>query len=175
MIARAAALWLAAGLVLAPLPAAAHRGHGVLSVVEIDARTGGVRVSHRVAAHDAEPALAVIAPEAQASLDDPDAVEALKAHMGETFALAINGERVSLTLKDLTLGASEVRFEYSGQTRTSDVTGPVDVRAAMFADVYGDEVNQVNIRRLGITRTLIFSGAEAATVQRLDALVPETR
>jgi len=74
MIARAAIMFAAACLVLAPLPAAAHRGHGVLSVVEIDAKTGGIRVSHRIPTHDVEPALAQIAPDAQTSLDDPEAV-----------------------------------------------------------------------------------------------------
>lgn len=168
MIARAVALFAAAGLVLAPLPAAAHRGHGVLSVVEIDARTGAVRVSHRIAAHDAEPALALIAPDAQASLDDPDAIEALKAYMRDTFWLGINGAAIDLTLKDLTLGATEVRFEYVGQTLPADVDAAIELQAAMFADVYGDEVNQVNIRRFGVTRTLVFSGADAATPQTLD-------
>jgi hypothetical protein len=71
----------AASLVLAPLPAAAHRGHAALSVVDINAKTGAVTVRHRVAAHDAEPTLAVIAPDANASLDDPEAIEALKAYM----------------------------------------------------------------------------------------------
>jgi hypothetical protein len=172
MIARAVALFAAASLVFAPLPAAAHRGHGVLSVVEIDAPTGGVRVSHRIAAHDAEPALALIAPEAQASLDDPDAVEALKAYMLRTFSLEINGGSVDLTLKDLTLGADEVRFEYVGQVSPADVRAAIGLRAAMFADVYGDEVNQVNIRRLGITRTLVFSGSDADAAQTLDPLEP---
>ncbi len=40
----------------------------------------------------------------------------------------------------------------------------------MFADVYGDEVNQVNVRRLGVTRTLIFNAPDAATPQTLDPL-----
>jgi len=172
VIARAVALFAAAGLVFAPLSAAAHRGHGVLSVVEIDARTGGVRVSHRIAAHDAEPALALIAPDAQASLDDPDAVEALKAYMLRTFSLGIKGGSVDLTLKDLTLGADEVRFEYVGQVPPADVRADIELRAAMFADVYGDEVNQVNVRRFGITRTLVFSGSDADAAQTLDPIEP---
>ena len=170
MIARAIALFAAAGLVFAPLSAAAHRGHGVLSVVEIDARTGGVRVSHQIAAQDAEPALALIAPDAQTSLDDPDAVEALKAYMLRTFSLAINGGFVDLTLKDLILGADEVRFEYVGKVSPAEVSAAIGLRAAMFADVYGDEVNQVNVRRLGITRTLVFSGSDADAPQTLDPL-----
>ena len=170
MIARAAVLIAAAGLVLAPLPAAAHRGHGALSVVEIDAKTGAVRVSHRIPAHDAEPALALIAPDAQASLDDPEAIEALKIYMLEHFGVAVNEAPIALALKDMTMGADEVRFEYAGKIAPADAAAAVTVKAAMFADVYGDEVNQVNIRRLGVTRTLVFNGAEAALPQTLDAV-----
>lgn len=170
MIARAAVLLATAGLVLAPLPAAAHRGHGVLSVVEIDARTGGVKVSHRIPAHDAEPALAQIAPDAQASLDDPDAIDALKTYMLRTFSVGVNGDAVNLTLKDMTLAADEVRLEYVGKVAPADVRATVEVRAAMFADIYGDEVNQVNIRRLGVTRTLVFNSPDADAPQTLDAL-----
>ncbi len=174
MIRRLAVLIAAAGLVLAPLPAAAHRGHGALSVVEIDAKTGAVTVSHRIPAHDAEPALAVIAPEAQASLDDPDAVEALKTYMAKQFCVAIDGKIVELTLKDLTLGADEVRFEYAGRIAPKDVAARIGVKAAMFADIYGDEVNQVNVRRLGVTRTLVFAGGEAVVGQYLDPVEPAT-
>jgi hypothetical protein len=104
VIRRAAVLIAAAGLALAPLPAAAHRGHAALSVVEINGKTGDVTVSHRIPAHDAEPALAVIAPDAQTSLDDPEAIAALKAYMLKQFCVAIDGKIVELTLKDLTLG-----------------------------------------------------------------------
>jgi len=168
VIARATALILAASLVLAPLPAVAHRGHGALSVVEINARTGAITVSHRAPAHDVEPALAVIAPDAQASLDDPDAIEALKAYMLKQFCVAVGGKIVELTLKDLTLGADEVRFDYVGKIAPGDATAAVGIKAAMFSDVYGDEVNQVNVRRFGVTRTLVFTGAEGVIGQYLE-------
>lgn len=173
MIKRAVALFAAASLALAPLPAAAHRGHGALSVVEIDVKSGEVRVSHRVPTHDAEPALALIAPDAQASLDDPEAVEALKLYMDKRFLLAVSNQTVALTLKDMTLGADEVRFEYSGRIAPNQTRAEVAVISALFADVYADEVNQVNIRRAGITRTLIFSGAEAGVPQSLEPLTAE--
>ncbi len=174
MIARAVVLLAVASALLAPLPAAAHRGHGALSVVEIDAKTGAVTVSHRIPAHDAEPALAVIAPDAQTSLDDPDAVKALTAYMARGFKLSVNGVPVILTLKDMTLGADEVRFEYAGKVAPTDATAEVAIKAAMFADIYGDEVNQVNVRRAGVTRTLVFNGPEAADPQTLDP-VAESR
>lgn len=172
MIKRAVALFAAASFALAPLPAAAHRGHGALSVVDIDVRSGEVRVSHRIATHDAEPALALIAPDAQTSLDDPEAVEALKLYMAGRFVMAVADQPVALSLKDMTLGADEVRFEYAGKITPPQTRAQVAVIAAMFADVYGDQVNQVNIRRAGVTRTLIFTGAEAATPQALDPIDP---
>jgi hypothetical protein len=175
VIRRAAVLIAVAGLALSPLPAAAHRGHGALSVVEIDAKTGAVTVSHRVPAHDAEPALAVIAPNAQASLDDPEAVETLKRYMAQRFSVSVAGQPVPLTLKDMTLGADEVRFEYAGQASPADVSAAVTVRAPMFADVYGDQVNQVNIRRLGVTRTLIFTASDAGDPQTVEALAGSPR
>lgn len=169
---RAAVLLAAASLVFAPLPAAAHRGHGALSVVELNSKTGAVTVSHRVPAHDAEPALAVIAPDAQASLDDPDAIAALKLYMAQRFSLAVADAPVTLTLKDLTLGADEVRFEYVGKIDPADASAEITVQAAMFADIYGDQVNQVNVRRLGVTRTLVFNAPDSADPQTLDPIAP---
>ncbi|PZR36938.1 MAG: hypothetical protein DI526_01725 [Caulobacter segnis] len=172
MMRRAVVLMAAAGLALAPLPAAAHRGHGALSVVELDAKTGAVSVSHRIPAHDAEPALAMIAPGAQASFDDPEAVDALKGYMADRFSVSVAGQRVALTLKDMTLGADEIRLEYVGQASPADVPAAITVRAPLFADIYGDQVNQVNVRRLGVTRTLVFSAADSADPQTVDALAP---
>lgn len=166
---RAVVFALTAGALLSPLPAAAHRGHSALSVVEFDSRTGGVTVSHRFQTHDTEPSLAVIAPDAQSSLDDPDAVKALTDYVGAHFRVAVKGQVVVLALKDMTLGADEVRMVYAGQVPASDVTGQIDVMAAMFADVYDDQVNQVNVRRVGVTRTLVFQGQDAE-IQSLAAL-----
>lgn len=160
MIARAVALMLAAGALLSPLPAAAHRGHAALSVVEIDARTGAVTVSHRLQTHDAEPALAVIAPDAQSSLDDPDAVKAITAYVGSRFTLAVEGVAVDLALKEVTLGADEVRLVYAGRIAPKDAGGLIAVQAVMFGDVYGDQANQVNVRRFGVTRTLVFQSED---------------
>lgn len=166
---RAAVFALAAAALLSPVPAAAHRGHSALSVVELDARTGAITVSHRFQTHDAEPALAVIAPDAQTSLDDPDAVKALTAYMGAYFTVTVKGADVDLVLKDMTLGADEVRMVYTGRISAPDVLGEIDIKAVMFADIYPDQVNQVNIRRGGPTRTLVFEGQDAQ-VQSLIAL-----
>ncbi len=117
MIRRAVVLLAAASALLAPLPAAAHRGHGALSVVEIDAKTGAVTVSHRVPTHDAEPALTLIAPDAQASLDDPEAVEALKLYMDKRFLVAVNDVPVPLTLKDMTLAPTRSASTMSAGSR----------------------------------------------------------
>lgn len=166
---RAVMFALTAGALLSPVPAAAHRGHSALSVVEFDARTGAVTVSHRFQTHDTEPALAEIAPDAQSSLDDPDAVKALTAYVGAHFTVTVKGAAVGLVLKDMTLGADEVRMVYTGQIPASDVLGEIEIKAVMFTDIYPDQVNQVNIRRGGPTRTLVFEG-QGAQVQTLIAL-----
>jgi hypothetical protein len=166
---RRSVLVLAALILLPAGPAWAHRGHGSLSVVEIDAVTGNVTVSHRLEVHDTEPALALLAPEAQPSLDDPEAVRALIDYVGRNFALRIRGRVVPLVLKDSVIGASDVRLVYAARIAPRDTGGVIDVRSTLLSEVYGDQINQVNIRRRGITRTLTFRGPGAET-QSLDAL-----
>jgi len=58
---------------------------------------------------------------------------------------------------------------YTGQVPAPDVPSDIAIKAVMFADIYPDQVNQVNIRRGGPTRTLVFEGQDAP-VQSLTAL-----
>ena len=98
---------------LAVTPAAAHRGHASLAVVEIDAKSGAVIVTHRMAAHDVEPALAAIAPAAQPSLDDPDAVSALVAYIGQRFRI----RGVTLAPAGQKLAGDTVELRYVGRLK----------------------------------------------------------
>lgn len=157
---------LASGLVIglggaAGVPASAHRGHATLSVVEIDAASGSVRVEHRLEGHDVEPALWLIAPKAQASLDDADALAALVAYLGRRFTLAdAAGRRIALTPTTSDLASDSVRFVFSGKLALPAKDLLVD--SAIFRDVYPDQENQVNVRRAKVTLTALFtpSGAE---------------
>ncbi|HYC97727.1 DUF6702 family protein [Brevundimonas sp.] len=145
-------------------PALAHRGHGGLTVVEIDPASGAVHVTHRFAAHDVEPALPSIAPEAQPSLDDPRAVADLETHLGARFRMAIDGAAVPVGHAGTALAGDHVRVEFGGETADGDVEA-VTIDLDFFPGVHDDQEQQVNVRVGGVTRTMVFRpGSEAQTV-----------
>lgn len=145
-------------------PALAHKGHAGLSVVEIDPATGSVTVTHRFYAHDIEPAFATIAPDAQPSLDDPEAVKALERHLDTRFRLDVDGARVALQQTDTVLAGDNVRIAFAGQVAVAPVHS-VRVDLDFFPDVYEDMEQQVNVRIEGVTRTVVFApGSTAQTI-----------
>ena len=137
---------IAALVSLAASPAQAHRGHDALSTVTIDAK-GGVTVVHRFEAHDIEPALSTIAPDAQASLDDPDAVAALVRYLSRRFSIADKQGTVTLTPSSRDIGAAQVTFSFTGKLRGSPKS--ISISSRILSDVYAKQVNQVNIRHRG--------------------------
>jgi hypothetical protein len=110
------ALLVAALVAALASPALAHRGHAGLTVVEIDPASGAVSVVHRFAAHDVEPALVSIAPEAQPSLDDPRAVAELETHLRQRFRLDIDGAAIPVTHAATDLAGDNVRVAFAGET-----------------------------------------------------------
>lgn len=162
-------LLVALGLVPIALMAggrvSAHRGHATLSVVEIDAASGAVRVVHRMEAHDVEPALKAIAPQAQASLDDADAQAALAAYIARRFTLTdAGGRRVALTLTGSELAGDNVRIAFAGRLPAPAME--LTVESTLFNDIYPDQENQVNVRRAQVTLTALFrSGEDAQTIR----------
>ncbi len=159
---RRRALGLAALLLAAAVtPALAHRGHSSLAVVEIDAKSGALSVTHILQAHDVEPALVDIAPAAQPSLDDPDAMAALVAYLGRQFRIA----GVTLTPAGQRLSGDRVELRYVG--RLKGKPAQLLISASLFGDSYDDHQTQVNVRRAGITRTLLFGPAEPAKALNL--------
>lgn len=142
-------------------PAVAHRGHAGLTVIEIDPASGAVSVTHRFAAHDVEPALPSIAPEAQPSLDDPRAVADLEAHLGARFRVSIDGADVPLRHAGTTLAADNVRVDFAGETADRDIQA-VTVDLDFFPGVHDDQEQQVNVRVDGVTRTVVFRPGSAA-------------
>ena len=145
-------------------PAMAHRGHGGLTVVEIDAVSGAVSVTHRFAAHDVEPALVSIAPEAQPSLDDPRAVADLEAHLGQRFRLSLDGDAVPVTHTVTQLAGDNIRVDFGGRTDDREITR-VTVDLDFFPGVHDDQEQQVNVRLNGVTRTVVVRpGSQAQTL-----------
>ncbi|HYE46059.1 MAG TPA: DUF6702 family protein [Caulobacter sp.] len=141
-----------AALCLAGGAALAHRGHATLSVVVIDPVSGEMTVTHRMAAHDAEPALAVIAPDEQPSLDNDMAMEFLVAHVTDRFR--VNDE----TLEFVTRSAEgdDLTLVFRGRVKTP--VKAVVVEADLLPPVDGGEPEfQVNVRVGKVTRTLLFT------------------
>lgn len=157
-------LLLAAGLALGlAAPAAAHRGHAVLTVVEVEPSTGATTVTHRFAAHDVEPALVTIAPKAQPSLDDPAAVQALGRYVGRAFRIGGDRGPAALKLESYAAEGDEVMLTYNAVLPTGVTAVTVD--SDLFEETHPDMENQVNVRVRGVTRTLVFRpGDEAQTV-----------
>lgn len=144
-------------LLLTPMPATAHRGHASLSLVTIEA-DGAVMVVHHFTAHDVEPALVAIAPDAQPSLDDADSLAALKAYVARRFVV----EGAALTLQSTEMAGDALTMTFKGSMVPAKA---VVVRAALFGETYPDHSAQVNVRQGGVTRTLWFlpgDGAKAA-------------
>lgn len=148
--------WWAALLLLAASPALAHRGHATLSVVEIDATSGVVAVTHRMAAHDVEPALANIAPDAQPSLDDPEAVKALIAYVGQRFRI----DGVALAFAGQRLAGDTVVLRFAGRLKGKPKS--LRIAGALFGETHADHTTQVNVRRGGETRSLVFAASDPA-------------
>lgn len=160
----AAAATLAVGVAAVSGVASAHRGHSSLSVVEIDAATGAFSVTHRLAAHDVEPFLVRLAPEASPSLDDEAAMSALRAYAGRSFQVwDADGRPTGLTWQAEELSADDVRLIYRGRLPTPVTAVRID--SGLLQEGHDDQENQVNVRRGGVTRTLVFrAGSEPQTV-----------
>ncbi len=150
----------ATSLALAP-QAGAHRGHDAMSVVTLGP-DGKVTVSHRFEAHDLEPALAEIAPNAQTSLDDPDAIAELKTYLLAHFHLRADGSEVPLSVASVEIGVRDVRVDYAGSVKGRPKA--VAVQSTILRDIYPRQVNQVVVKRGSYVQTLRFSGDEVKTV-----------
>lgn len=140
-------------LVLFASPASAHRGHDALSVVTV-AADGGVTVSHRFEAQDIEPALAEIAPDAQPSLDDPEAQQALIAYVAANFWIATKDGAIRLAVSHADFTSDIVRIEFSGKVRKP--VRRLRIMSRLLDGVYRHQVNQVNVRYGKTVHTLTF-------------------
>lgn len=140
--------------------ALAHRGHATLSVVVVDPVSGEVTVTHRMAAHDAEPAMAVIAPDEQPSLDNEAAMQAFVAHIESHFT--VNGETLRFEAREAE--GDELTLVFKGRVKTP--VRVVVIEAELLPEVTASPPEfQVNVRMGKVTRTLLFRpGDQAQTV-----------
>ena len=153
-------LFLALALLAAP--ALAHRGHDSLTVVTLGA-DDRVTVSHRFEAADIEPALATIAPQAQVSLDDPEAIRALQAYLARRFVLSDATGPIALTPGRVDIDAQEVRIAFTGTAHAK--TRALTIRSTILDDVYPHQTNQVNVRLGPVIRTLAITDGSPQTVK----------
>jgi hypothetical protein len=158
---------LCAVLLAAAAPASAHRGRSSLSVVEIDAATGAITVVHRLAAHDVEPALVDIAPGAQPSVDDADALAAFVAHVAAEFTLADEAGPITLTHTATELAGDDVRLTFTG--RAAPPVAALTVDSGLLEGSHDDQENQVNVRRGKITRTVLLRAGDGPQRVTFDA------
>jgi hypothetical protein len=149
-------------VLLAPPPAGAHRGHDALTTVVLES-DGRIRVSHRLEASDIEPALAIIAPGVQPSLDDPEAVAALVAYLGNRFRLSSGNRPIALVATGSRLGGAVVQFDFAGNARTAP--DRLTVTSRILTDIHSSQVNQVNVRRAKKVQTLTFLQGGRQTVE----------
>lgn len=150
---------LAFGLVLTlSAPLSAHRGQDALTVVEIDDARGEVVATHHFAAHDIEPLLPRLAADVAPSLDDPAAQDALTAHLARHFTLSTDAGEIVLALDAVRLHGDDVRVVYRGRFPRA-ATG-IDVHSTLGGDLTAGSSHQINVRRKGVTRTLVFEGAD---------------
>lgn len=143
---------------LLAMPAAAHRGHASLAVIEIDAKSGVVDVTHRFSAHDVEPALVAIAPDADPSLDDPDAMKALVAYVLARFRI----DGLVLVPAGQKLAGDDLVLHFVG--RLKGRPRQLRLAGALFGETWDDHDTMVNIRRAGVTRTLHFRPGDPPAV-----------
>ena len=131
--------------------AQAHRGHQTLSLVDVDAR-GEVRITHTLTAHDTEPELVRLAPAANPSVDDPDALQALLDHLAGGFT--VNGSRAELL--SYNLGSDMLTFVHRARIALAGKGLPqrftIDYR--LFAGSYSAPVGLVQVRYRGATKSL---------------------
>ena len=160
-------LWIALAALLLVLSgggaALAHRGHATLSVVVIDAASGEVTVTHRMAAHDAEPALAVLAPDEQPSLDNDAAMDAFVDHLQSHFT--VDGQTLRYVTREAEGDDLTLVFKGRVKTPVKTVVIEADLLPQLDADI---PEFQVNVRLGKVTRTLLFRPGVGAQTAVLD-------
>lgn len=141
----------------APL-AAAHRGRTVLSTVEWNERTATLEVIHRIHADDAEAALRLIDAGRGFDITHADALTRLALYVDANFAVWATDRLLPLELIGAELEADTV-LVFQGAPLTAPAP-EIAVRNTIFASLFEAQVNLVNLRVGGRTRSAVFDGGE---------------
>ncbi|ANO49975.1 DUF6702 family protein [Woeseia oceani] len=141
-------------LLLALLPAGAHRAPGSLSTIDFNAATGMLEIVHRLHLHDAEIGVAAV-------LDDPRF--SLSQLESRARAALYVEERFQIMSDDAVIGLRLVGAEIAGdylmvyQERNGPLPAKIRVRNDILRDAFEGQINQVNIASGTTVRTLTFA------------------
>jgi hypothetical protein len=162
VLARALVRLLATALLAGTAASAhAHRFHAGMADIAFNAASGSVEVVHTYMAHDIEALLATRG-QRQADLTSADDEAQLRAYIEQRFYLLdAGGARLPLKWVGMTARVdSVVVYQEVPATALSAVAA---VHDAVLTDLLPRQLNTVNVRADGATRSLQF---DAATVER---------
>lgn len=158
MIARSFRILLAAVLtavlIAMSMAAHAHRFHVGITDISYNERTKSTEIIHTYMAHDIE-ALLMNLYQRQFDLSDPGDQEALRKYFEQQFRIkGQNNETLNVRWVGMTIDAqSVVVYQEIEHTPLSQVTF---IRHGILTDFLPDQVNTVNLRESGTTRSLTF-------------------
>lgn len=141
-------------LLLALLPAAAHRAPGSLSTIDFNAATGMLEIVHRLHLHDAEIGVAAVLDDPQLSLSQLESRARVALYVEERFQI-MSGDAVI----GLRLVGAEIAGDYLMvyQERNGPLPAKIRIRDDILRDAFEGQVNQVNIANGAAVRTLTFA------------------
>jgi hypothetical protein len=154
MLKRAFRSCLAAALVLASVPAFAHRFHAGITDVAYNERTGSTEVVHTLMAHDVE-ALLMELYQRPFDLALPEDEAVLRKYIEKRFyLLASDKSRLPLRWVGMQLNPESVII-YQEAEKTP-LASAVAIHDDLLSDFIPEQANTVNVTENGVLRTLSF-------------------
>ena len=147
--------WLGLAALATATYAPAHRAPGSLTSIEWNAQSGKTEIVHRLHSHDAELGVGEITGVGDLSVLTLEGRATIALYVEERFAIASGGKRLSLDLLGAELVADHLLIY---QERPGQLPESIRVRDDILRDVFPAQINQVNIARNGVIRTLAFTG-----------------
>ena len=126
-----------------------------------------IEVAHRLAIHDAESTLMGVLGARADLYGDREAQSMFEAYVADRFTIsdAASGEQIDLTLLggEVERGFYWVYLEGALPAETTEI----DVSNTVMMDAIPRQTNRVNVRHMGQTQTLVFSGGARPKTYRI--------
>ncbi|MEM9670637.1 MAG: DUF6702 family protein [Pseudomonadota bacterium] len=148
--------WAACALAFSE--ASAHRQKASLTEVLFNSRTGNIEVAHRFVLHDAEHATHLKFGSNSDLLGSVETRTTFAEYVSENFEIA-GQEGTPLPL--ITLG-SEIKGGHLWIYQETPIIEGLDrlwIRHEALRDIWPEQINRVNLKRNGVVKSLIFTGA----------------